>query len=113
MGQRHSTPAPPPTAPTIPMGHLMPPPPTPTNTPGDHPRTPSDAHGPGATQGQPVTFATGMLVAHATPPRPEGNISLLEVGTDDVNRHKHDGTQPKLMKAAPSHKAGVEWTIKH
>lgn len=83
------------------------------HTPGDHPRTPNDAHGPGATQGHPVTFTTGVLVTHATPPRPEGNISLLEVGTDDVNRHKHDGTQPTLVKATPSHKAGVEWTIKH
>jgi hypothetical protein len=83
------------------------------HTPGDHPRTPNDAHGPGATQGQPMTFTTNVLVTHATPPRPESNISLLEVGTDDVNRHKHDGTQPTLVKATPSHRAGVEWTIRH
>jgi hypothetical protein len=33
--------------------------------------------------------------------------------TDDVNRYKHDGTQPMRDKATPSHKKDVEWTIRH
>lgn len=82
-------------------------------TPGDHPRTPSDAHGPAATQGQPIT------IVHASPSfrtnlpiREEAKLNNLEAALD-INRHKHDGTQPTLEKAAPSHKADVEWTIKH
>ena len=132
MGQSPSTPAPPPTAPSIPMGHLMPPP------------TPMDVHGPGAMQGQPTTFiASGHEVRAAEqrlppvhrdpPPRNlvQANIAGNETRfaeliaqaqasgpfgpsvTDDVNRYKHDGTQPMRDKATPSHKAGVEWTIKH
>ena len=34
-------------------------------------------------------------------------------GIDDVNRHKHDGTQPTHEKATPSHKAGVAWPVRH
>jgi hypothetical protein len=31
----------------------------------------------------------------------------------DVHRHKHDGTQPTLERATPSHVADVEWTTRH
>jgi hypothetical protein len=31
----------------------------------------------------------------------------------DVHRHKHDGTQPTLERATPSHVAGVEWAPRH
>ena len=62
-------------------------------------------------QGQPMT------IIHANPSlrlpiREEAKLNNLEAALD-INRHKHDGTQPTLEKAAPSHKAGVEWTIKH
>ena len=33
--------------------------------------------------------------------------------TLDLHRHRHDGTQPTREKASPSHKADIEWTIKH
>ena len=125
MGQSPSTPAPPPTAPPIPMGHLMPPP------------TPMDAvNGPGATQGQPVTFihAAGLPEHRLPPVNRDPNIARISdsdgrigpsVGpppsgrmigpsvTDDVNRYKHDGTQPMRDKATPSHKKDVEWTIRY
>jgi hypothetical protein len=31
---------------------------------------------------------------------------------DDVNRYKHDGTQPTLEQATPSHKADIAWTVR-
>ena len=33
--------------------------------------------------------------------------------TLDLHRHRHDGTQPTREKATPSHRADIEWTIKH
>jgi hypothetical protein len=100
-------------------------------------------HGPGATQGQPVTFI-GTSVhevraaeqrlppAHRDPPTGylvQANIAgnntpqtwaQAQVSgpygpsvTDDVNRYKHDGTQPMRDRATPSHKKDIEWTIKH
>jgi hypothetical protein len=62
-----------------------------------------ETQGPGALQGHPVQI---IAPSTARPPmRPEG--------IDDVNRHKHDGTQPTHEKATPSHKAGVAWPVRH
>ena len=41
-----------------------------------------------------------------TPPAPTADLPPI---IDDVNRYKHDGTQPTLMQATPSQKAQVDW----
>ena len=40
------------------------------------------------------------------PPAPTADLPPI---TDDVNRYKHDGTQPTLMQATPSQKAQIDW----
>ena len=40
------------------------------------------------------------------PPAPTADLPPI---IDDVNRYKHDGTQPTLMQATPSQKAQVDW----
>ena len=51
----------------------------------------------------------------AEPPRIDVPQTYLpdKESTLDLHRHRHDGTQPTREKATPSHKADIEWTIKH
>ncbi len=55
----------------------------------------------------------GRFAAFASGDPPDGRIVIGPSVTDDVNRYKHDGTQPMRDRATPSHKKDVEWTIKH
>ena len=44
-----------------------------------------------------------------TRPMPTAPTADLPPIIDDVNRYKHDGTQPTLMQATPSQIAHVSW----
>ena len=75
-------------------------------------------NGPGATQGQPTTFIASVHEVRAAeqrlpPVQAQASGPFGPSVTDDVNRYKHDGTQPMRDKATPSHKKDVEWTIRH
>ena len=51
---------------------------------------------------------------HAEKRHFEERRSMPEIeSTLDLHRHRHDGTQPTREKATPSHRADIEWTIKH
>lgn len=52
-----------------------------------------------------IRFVNPELVAQRHLPDKESTL--------DLQRHRHDGTQPTREKASPSHKADIEWTIKH
>ena len=45
----------------------------------------------------------------STRPMPPAPTADLPPIIDDVNRYKHDGTQPTLMQSTPSQKAQVDW----
>ena len=48
-----------------------------------------------------------VLSAPVVLPLPDKESTLA------LHRRRHDGTQPTREKATPSHRAHIEWTIKH
>ena len=58
------------------------------------------------------SFGMAILTPQKPPttrPMPPAPTADLPPIIDDVNRYKHDGTQPTLMQATPSQKAQVDW----
>ena len=57
------------------------------------------------------SFGMGILTQKppTTRPMPTAPTADLPPIIDDVNRYKHDGTQPTLMQATPSQKADIDW----
>ena len=59
-----------------------------------------------------ASFGKAVLAQSKPPdtgPMPTAPTADLPPIIDDVNRYKHDGTQPTLMQATPSQIAHVSW----